>query len=824
VCIKINCISKQFLKFLTNVPIVYNYILLLTTLVWWLVYIVNKLVSVPLLSLEGQIAQCQRLVSMAPRIIVGNFSGLEFDSTEAFLSELRKSIQSLESAVINPFLATNARLDIVLSRARDVDTRITLGNRADFVRKQPFGMIVAGPPGSGKTFGSQNLAIRLYNSNHEKPATKQDIVVLNEGDEFQSEFRSCHRIVLFDDLGATKTSVVAQDPFRKIIDFINNVPKTALNPHLDLKGNVWINPDIVVATTNLYIPFVQGTNVNNTEVINCVAAINRRFPVKIWQQAYDEFYLVDDERDMSMGQKMANGDYYKYKYPRLNGKQLYDKVLKIYQEHCESQDKFVAMVEDQVCPEGMYGTALKFAAITSLQAIARLAISLQARDGDEGLATLLVALRRFAAIPLDALKRSSQSELTTRLIAAGLSRGDTHRYKNILEKICKFGPVLYRAHVTEQDLLELRVVIDMIAPVIEQIALKTVVQPLPGDIGTIAYDVLSLLFPKVTKLIMEKVSSVRLKIPHLTKRVSAEGEIESKTLRKIYDLDWVLAILKLNDIHEFETIELYVGSFIVNKHMVFSTSPQPISPYDYTDRPCGARLTEKEFRQLVEANDIIKPEGAFGPCTVQLSEDESKSSLNVNVLKNDFRLLLPVRTVVDPRQVVADYLARRVDLPSMMLRMGAARRKNLLILRRIDYVNKQFIQGVYTLAFDEIKSTLLVFRTVKKTYNVNLSYWFDLLKFAARENSVVFCGRNENKTLVVPLFSDKFCPVEEALETLLSVNELCIDIMGRSARRRNESQFLVGKATCGENSKPLPNMRKDELRHLTELYGSEWTL
>jgi hypothetical protein len=305
--------------------------------------------------------------------------------------------------------------------------------------------------------------------------------------------------------------------------------------------------------------------------------------------------------------------------------------------------------------------------------------------------------------------------------------------------------------------------------------------------------------------------------------VSAEGELRSKTLKKIYDLDWILAMLELYEIQEFRTIELYVGSFILDGYRVISKKPQPIIASGYTDRPSGACLTEKEFRLLVESDEIVRPEGASGPCTVQLSEDESKESLNVNVRKNDYRLLLPVRTVVEPRQVVADFLARRIDLSSMMLRMGAARRKNLLILRRVDYVNKQFLQGIYTLAYDEVHSTLLIFRTVKKTYKVNLSYWFDLLKFAARENSVVFCGRNENVTLVTPLFSDKFCPVEEALGTVLSVNELCIDIMGRSARRKNESQFLVGKATRGEDSKPLPNMMEDERRRLAKLCGTEWT-
>lgn len=337
----------------------YNYVFFVTTLTWWCVYIVNQLFPTPFITLEEEIARCQYLVSMAPRVIVGNFDGLDFDSTEAFLSELRKSISSLESAVVNPFVATNTRLDLVLSRARDVDTRITLSFRENFVRKQPFGILVAGPPGSGKTFGSQNLAIHLYNLNHEKPATKQDIVVLNEGDEYQSEFRSCHRIVLFDDLGATKTRVVASDPYRKIIDFINNVPKTALNPHLDLKGNVWIDPDIVVATTNLLIPFVYGT-CNNTEVIQCIPAVNRRFPLMIWQAGYDEFYIVDPKDEDLKDHRDPDGAYIKKPEKRLNADQLFEQVKHMYLDHCKSQENFVDMVENQVKPEGFCSSALQF--------------------------------------------------------------------------------------------------------------------------------------------------------------------------------------------------------------------------------------------------------------------------------------------------------------------------------------------------------------------------------------------------------------------------------------------------------------------------------
>jgi hypothetical protein len=79
-----------------------------------------------------------------------------------------------------------------------------------------------------------------------------DIVTLNETDEFQSEFRTNHKVVIFDDVAAMSglREQVDPDPWRKVIDFVNNIRKTALNPNVELKGNVYIEPDLVIITTN----------------------------------------------------------------------------------------------------------------------------------------------------------------------------------------------------------------------------------------------------------------------------------------------------------------------------------------------------------------------------------------------------------------------------------------------------------------------------------------------------------------------------------------------------------------------------------------------
>lgn len=784
---------------------------------WWFVYIVNKLTPTPLRTTEDKVALCQRLVSLAPRIIVGNFDNLEFKTIEEFLSTLQMVIYELEEAALNPFIITNTRLDVVLARARDVEVRITLGLRDDFVRKQPFGILVAGPPGSGKTFGSQNLAIKLYNLNHEKPATKQDIVVLNEGDEYQSEFRSSHRIVLFDDLGATSTSYYPSDPFRKVIDFINNVPKTALNPHLDLKGNVWINPDIVVATTNLFIPFTKSNNDNNTQVIQCIPAINRRFPVKIWQQGYDEFYLVDDD-DTKLGDKKADGSHYTQRYKRLNFEQLFLKVKDRYINHVESQEEFVKMVEDQVRPEGLGEQVLKFSTITTLQALARLSISLKSREGDDGLAMLLVSLRRLAAIPLLEMKNSARMEVVTRLISLGLTGRDANTYTMLLEKICKYGPVLYRMHIKSEDLTKLQNLADVLSPILEESINNNISRPLPYEVGSYMYDILSVCLPKVTCCVIQILDLISQKL-FTQQEVVAEGEVHYNTLSKTYDFQWVSTILAYYGIESFTTIELYSNCFILDNKVSYSKTSLPLDLEEYSKRPHGLLLSEKEFRELVEWNSKVRPEGASGQRTVQFVPATKTHPLDVRVYPDDHRRLA-IHSLYGAREV-PDYFARKFSLSSLLFGNGAARRKHLVILPRVDYSPGRFIQGSHTFVFDEVDSVFYVFKTVKKSYRVNLSYLYDFLKFVARENTVVFCGRNEKNMLITPLFSKTFKDPSDILGQILRVNSLSCDILKGCDIPLKDLNFLIGKAMFEHNLLPLPPMKEIETYEKSKLKNKD---
>jgi len=100
------------------------------------------------------------------------------------------------------------------------------------------------------------------------------MVTLNETDEYQSEFRTSHKVVLFDDIGASKYGLAdTKNPWRKVVDFVNNIRKTALNPNVEMKGKVYIEPDLVIITSNL--DFTRGAAIN--QYIPAQDAIFRRF-------------------------------------------------------------------------------------------------------------------------------------------------------------------------------------------------------------------------------------------------------------------------------------------------------------------------------------------------------------------------------------------------------------------------------------------------------------------------------------------------------------------------------------------------------------------
>lgn len=136
---------------------------------------------------------------------------------------------------------------VVLKKLR---SKLIMLQKESPVRIKPYGVCIFGGSSVGKSMINAIVTKVLLESNGFE-SSKRHVVTLNDSDPYQSEFRSYHTAVTMDDFGNTKADKYESSPTAKIIDFLNNVPKAALSPIAELKGNVMVRPKVVTVTTNV---------------------------------------------------------------------------------------------------------------------------------------------------------------------------------------------------------------------------------------------------------------------------------------------------------------------------------------------------------------------------------------------------------------------------------------------------------------------------------------------------------------------------------------------------------------------------------------------
>ena len=162
-----------------------------------------------------------------------------------------------------------------------------IASQKDFIRMKPYGILLTGGSSVGKS-SIANALTRYILSVNDFPSSANSVVVLNEADKFQSEFRTYHTGVILDDLCNSTVDTTDGNPLLKVIQFINNSPQSALNPNAEMKGNVMIEPRVVLATTN-----VKGLNAAHYS--NEPLSIARRFDVTVTQKVKPKYRLLDSE-------------------------------------------------------------------------------------------------------------------------------------------------------------------------------------------------------------------------------------------------------------------------------------------------------------------------------------------------------------------------------------------------------------------------------------------------------------------------------------------------------------------------------------------------
>lgn len=229
------------------------------------------------------------LVSALPLLESGNLSGLDkFDESIKDQSEYEVRVQKCNAKYASmlkverspPMRNVLTNRLVSLSKIR---TALILCQKSSCVREKPFGLMIYGGSSVGKTMVN-SIATKVCLHHNGFASGKESIVTLNDNDKYQSEYRAHHVAVTMDDFGNTRADKYEGSPTAKIIDFLNNVPKAALNPNVELKGNVMIQPKLVSVTTN--VKHLMAADFSN-EPVSILRRFELMFDVKIRPEFID---------------------------------------------------------------------------------------------------------------------------------------------------------------------------------------------------------------------------------------------------------------------------------------------------------------------------------------------------------------------------------------------------------------------------------------------------------------------------------------------------------------------------------------------------------
>nr|WPR18026.1 MAG: RNA-dependent RNA polymerase [Crogonang virus 9] len=133
-------------------------------------------------------------------------------------------------------------------------------------REKPFAVLIRGPTSVGKSTLAGVVAHCINLTNGIKEGD-QYTTTINGNDKYQSEFRTRHNTVIFDDMGNSKPERAEGNPLFILIQFINNMHCAALSPEAEKKGKNDIRCKTVIVTTNTSDLHAWYFSVNPTSVL-----------------------------------------------------------------------------------------------------------------------------------------------------------------------------------------------------------------------------------------------------------------------------------------------------------------------------------------------------------------------------------------------------------------------------------------------------------------------------------------------------------------------------------------------------------------------------
>lgn len=169
------------------------------------------------------------------------------------------------------------------------------------IRRAPFCIELFGASSQGKsTFGDQLVDHLLFSQGYS--TDKQYRASYNPSDEFMSNWQTNKLVLLLDDMSNEKPQFVQKPPVRALIDICNNTPYYANKAELEAKGKVFVEPVIVMVTTN-------KKSLDAYTYSNCPYSVQRRMDYVITVKAKPEFTRLENGKPQGLDANKVRESY-----------------------------------------------------------------------------------------------------------------------------------------------------------------------------------------------------------------------------------------------------------------------------------------------------------------------------------------------------------------------------------------------------------------------------------------------------------------------------------------------------------------------------------
>lgn len=216
----------------------------------------------------------------------GNLMKIEGVSDQEFDSRLDKLTGEIRSHISKAKNFERRILDAKFQQLLRMRNDYTTLKISCGIRPSPFTLELFGASAQGKTTCADQIVFSLlrtggYDTSREKHAS------YNPGDKYMSSWRTDKLVMFIDDMANDKSSHVERPPTRAIIDICNNQAYYANMADLDSKGKVFVEPKIVMVTTNV-------KSLDAGSYSNCPYSIQRRMHFCITVEAKPECQRIEN--------------------------------------------------------------------------------------------------------------------------------------------------------------------------------------------------------------------------------------------------------------------------------------------------------------------------------------------------------------------------------------------------------------------------------------------------------------------------------------------------------------------------------------------------